>query len=67
VKVRRTPTHEGAHWGRSTLVCFSVGRTARTPSIVTGMREELLIRVRVEFEVERDRTRAWGFGLFQLL
>jgi uridine phosphorylase len=41
-------------------VCSSIGRPARMPSITTGMKEEQQIRVRIEFGVERGRTRVEG-------
>jgi hypothetical protein len=57
MKIQRTPIREGPCQGKSTLVCSSIGRPARTPSITIEMKEEQQIRVRTEFGVERGRIR----------
>jgi hypothetical protein len=41
-------------------VCSSIDMTARTLSIVTKMKEEQQIKFRIEFGVERGRTRVEG-------
>jgi hypothetical protein len=53
VKIQRIPICVGPHLDRSGLMCFSVGRLARTYSIATGTKEEQQIMVMTEFRVER--------------
>jgi hypothetical protein len=60
MEIQRTPAREGSRWGRTALVCSSVHRLARMPSITAGTKEEHQIRVRTEFGVERGRTRIEG-------
>jgi hypothetical protein len=47
----------GTREGKSTLMCFSVGRLGRMSLITVGMKEEQKIRVITEFRVERGKTR----------
>jgi hypothetical protein len=53
---RRKPVGAGATW-----VCSSVGRTARTPSIVIRTKEEQQISIKIEFGIGRRRIRVREF------